>query len=127
MPLSGSADQPSAGSTSTAFLRRVAGLALAVGASLTLASGGVLLIDTLLVLPVVVVQIVVGLRMYRRWSSSAWIGVVCAIWGVWLGLLMTTGIVAPVAWVSVVVNALAVAASIAVAVTTSKPSRSGAR
>jgi hypothetical protein len=65
--------------------------------------------------------------MYRRWSSSAWIGVVCAIWGVWLGLLMTTGIVAPVAWVSVVVNALAVAASIAVAVTTSKPSRSGAR
>ena len=119
MPSSGAADQPSAGSGSTAVLGRVAGLALAVGASLTLASAGVLLIGTLFVLPVAVVQIVVGLRTYRRWSSLAWIGVGCAIWGIWLGLLMTTGIVAPIAWMSVVVNALAVVTSVAIAVSAS--------
>lgn len=98
------------------MLRRAAGVTLVVGASLTLASAGVLLIDTLFVLPFVVVQVAVGLRRYRRWSSWTWIGVGCAIWAFWLGLLMTTGIVGPIAWGSVAANGLAVTTSVAVAV-----------
>ena len=120
MPLSRAGDEPTAGRGSAALLRRVAGIALVAGATLTLASAGVLLIDTLFVLPVAVVQVIVGLRTYRRWSSWTWVGVGCAFWGVWLGLLMTTGIVGPIAWGAVVVNVLAVTTSGAVAVSTSR-------
>ena len=120
MPLSRAGDEAVAGLGLTALLRRVAGIALVVGATLTLASAGVLLIDTLFVLPGAVVQVIVGWKTYRRWSLWSWVGVGCAFWGVWLGLLMTTGIVGPIAWGAVVVNVLAVATSVAVAVLTSR-------
>jgi hypothetical protein len=85
---------------------------LAVGGSLTLAVGAVLFFVALFVTPVAILQTIAGLRVYGGRLRWLWIAVPSALLGIWLGLAMTAGLAAPIAWASVAVNTVGVAAAL---------------
>jgi hypothetical protein len=85
---------------------------LAVGASLTLALGAVLFFLVVFVAPVALLQAIAGLRVYAGRLRWLWIAVPCALVGLWLGLAMTAGIAAPIAWATVAVNTAGIATAL---------------
>jgi hypothetical protein len=83
---------------------------MAIGAPLTLALGAATFVLVPFVVPVAVLQAIAGVKVYAGRLRWCWVGVPCALIGLWLGLVMTSGLAAPVAWASLALNAIGIAA-----------------
>jgi hypothetical protein len=93
----------------------VAGVAMVIGASLSLALGLLLFFLTFVAAPFAILQAIAGLRLTKGRMGWLWIGIPCALGGWWLGAAFTDGIAAPIGWASVAVNLFAIVAALVAA------------
>lgn len=93
---------------------RIAGLALGVGAALTLALAAVTFVLLPFVAPFAVMEAAAGIRVFGGRLRSAWLGIPGSLIGLWLGIGMIDGIAGPVAVASVAAHAIALVATAAV-------------
>jgi len=78
-------------------LLRLSGLAFAAGGALTLGLGAALWFVSLVVAPVAIIQMFAGIKLWAARPRWRWVAVATALFGIFLGAMLSGGVMAPVA------------------------------